>query len=240
MLSLAICLVHLQRPAEAITSLSTVVQELEHRTDQSSVSELASALNARAVAYCFLGKYLDAGSDVNRAIEKLTSFVTGTANENAAAGELAVCLNTRGLVYLNQGNLPEALKTYEDALSVLPPSAPHANKTLLASTIAIIAFNHSTACLLVGDYPTAISDLDLVISIRGDLVRSGLTEISDSLADAYANRGSVYMMMGKSHEAIEDIDRALGILTNLVDHEGRSELTDVLAAISKMRRGIHE
>jgi len=180
----------------------------------------AAALVHRGEAYRRMGRYAEALSDLDRAIEL----------KSRDSRAIAV----RGEIYRRMGRYEEALADFDRVVELDP------------DYIGAIASRGET-CGQMGRYEEALTDFDRAIELdpdevsyiagRGETYRrmgryeEALTdfdraiELDPDYIGAIASRGEIYRLMGRYEEALADFDRAIALKPDYdwaIDSRGRT------------------
>jgi len=114
-------------------------------------------------------------------------------------------LYRRGICHRLAGRHEDAMKDMEDALDAAGGVYPDASRQLriLHNELGVTYYGHEL-------YAEAIEHFDL--GIRGD---SGSSEIDESMAMIYANRGDCYQVLGSDDKALQDYEMCITSLNKI-------------------------
>ena len=175
-------------------------------SSNSQIDSNAAANYNRGVSCCKLGKYTQAISYFDRAIESNFKYADAYKDRGVTYGKLrnytqaisdfdsAIKMNPdyatayydRGVVYEILGNNRQAISDFDRAIEI-------------NSEYYDAYYNRGLAYGQLGEHRQAISDYDRAI------------EINPEYADAYNGRGLAYGQLGEHRQAISDFDRAIEI-----------------------------
>ena len=100
-------------------------------------------------------------------------------------------LNNSGVQLLNNGNIPQAIEKFTQAIQLEP-------------SLVSCYCNRGSAFLQLGKIEQAIDDYNMAIKLKPDY------------AEAYGNRGMLYHEMGQDEQALRDFTMAVELVTD--DH----------------------
>jgi len=142
-----------------------------------------------------------------------------------------------GICLFYLGRLPAALEKYNQAVDSFARLVEQDKDS--QATLGLIASLGSRGLVRdqLGQPLKAILDYERALHIVTHSVEQCRKEWTNYLTLILINRGVVFINVGKMPEANQDFDKAIAILTRLIDKDGRNELTDQLAG-ALTNRGI--
>jgi tetratricopeptide (TPR) repeat protein len=141
---------------------------------------------------------------------------------------LAAAYMNRGVAYRNQGRYKEAVQDYADAIELreeirknLEPSSEWPPQ--MTNSLAAAYMNRGNVFSNQGRYKEAVEDYADAIELR-ETLREILeprsewpSQMTNSLAAAYMNRGVAYRNLGRYEEAVQDYTEAVELKESLFD-----------------------
>lgn len=170
----------------------------------------ATTLDNKGELYVVLGNLVKARECYEQALAILN-----------AAGKPDVDIKAGLLVHLGQlsiasGDIPAAIRFFEEALSLDPPPARRAN----------VLTNLATALSMNGSYERAMSFYNSTLEIQKDQRGRALT---------LQKRGEAYVSLGRKEEALNDFRSALSLWQTVKDQRGEASTLNAIARVEQAR-----
>ena len=166
-------------PEEAINTATT------HLISSDIVEANVQGYLHRGQAQFNCGRYAEAVDDLSKVI-LIVEKSPSPLDSEALGDALPISYWGRGMAYVEQKQLADALRDYTKAIQLAPNwHAPY--------------YSRSRALREIGEHERALADIDQAIALQpGD-------------ADNYRERGRLYAMIGTSDKALPDFDKAVAL-----------------------------
>ncbi|MAE64539.1 MAG: hypothetical protein CMJ18_09745 [Phycisphaeraceae bacterium] len=224
----------LGKNARAIRSFDRAVKiltlEAAKHDHPELANNLATNLTDRGRTAIAVGKANDAIRDFNRAIS-IREELFRRIKDPRLADDLARTLNSRSIAFSGLGQFHLALRDFDRSIDLYSRLIKIDNRTPyrsgLARTLSYRGLTHADR----GDRATAIDDFQAAIEHYTDIIGTVAQEatLTKELANTLNNLGNEHASMGLVDEAIADYKRAIDIYIELIEQDGRHELSNDLA-----------
>lgn len=181
----------------------------------------------KGVLLASLGKFTEATSEFDKAIEILKDLVTNGQSE--LAYDLALAYGNKGNSIHALGRFYEAAIEYDKTIEILKDLVT-STRSEPANDLATAYLNKGNTLLFLGKFNEAIKEYEKAIEIRKALVENGRGELENELAIVYLNKGVALDSLGKLNDAIREYEKAIEIRKALVEN-GQGELENELAMV---------
>ena len=191
-------------------------------------TELANTYANRGLCLLPRGEYKDAQESFDRAVEILDRLIEEERREDLFA-ERAFALSCRGRLHRLRNQLEAAREDLSAAvadyrLAVVSQSTKHLEE--LATALNSLA----EVSLVAGDYEVARKSCERVLEIFEEKLAPARREaMAAQRAAAHHNLASALRDQGNLNRAEEEFQRAIELLTRLVESEGKPQLIGELA-----------
>ncbi len=233
--SLAVCLLAMHRPLEALPYFTTTVASYNLLADKTGEAKwtagLAQALVNRGLTASALRRHDDALKDFAKAVGLRTRLVDQERHAELE-NDLAEAFNLCGVALAALGRYDDALASYEKAIRIRRRLVERESRTELGGDLAQALNNRGNTLVNLSRSEEALRAYSEAVELLDRLMSQGsaAADTADDLAAALKNRGNTLFKLGRSAEALADQNRAVELRTRLVDREGRTDLADRLAS----------